>query len=104
MSAQRRHRIVLDVSFDRPIKYKRAAYLLEEAIRNIHKLGRDHSRPGEPEVKLIRATIKRLAFVIAAENRRVKHTSPTEEQLRSVIRDELANTKWHPLFKVGEQS
>lgn len=59
MAHPRKHKLVLDVSFDRPLDAKRARYLMEAAINDrVFLLGRDLTRPGLPEAKMIKAEVK----------------------------------------------
>lgn len=72
MSHPRKHQVVIDVSFNRPINPHRAMYLIELAMGSLEGkgFGRDITRIGMPEARIIRTKVKRLDKVVAS--RKVK--------------------------------
>lgn len=65
----RKHQVVLDVSFNRPLTPDRARYLIWRALKDIEGrgVGRDLTRPGMPEARIINTAVKQLSKVIASK-------------------------------------
>lgn len=69
MDKPRKHQVVVDVSFDRPISPARARYVLEMALGSVEGrgFGRDLTRIGMPEARIINTKVKRLDKVVASK-------------------------------------
>jgi len=93
MTEPRQHTFALTVSFDRPITYRRAKYLLEEAVNKIGPMGRDLTRPGHPEAKLIRAETKDIQRMVSSKlvDRNKKRDDETVIRLAELIKARLAS-------------